>query len=57
MAVDRDLVIVTPDLASDESYRYRLEPDLKKFVDVDAGSPGADDAPDESPDRRLRARV
>ena len=59
VAIDRDLVIVTPDLASDETYRYRLDQDLKKFVDVDAGSGSSldDDAPDESPDQRPRARV
>jgi hypothetical protein len=58
VAIDRTLVIVTPDLALDESYRYRFDPESRKFVDVDAASGAADDdAPEETPDQRLRIRV
>ena len=59
VAIDRTLVIVTPDLTSDESYRYRFDPESKKFVDVDeaSGSAGDDDSPEQAPDQRPRIRV
>lgn len=57
LTVDRTLVIVTPDLAAEESYRYRFDPATRKFVDVDAGAGTPDDEPEETPDRRLRVRV
>jgi hypothetical protein len=58
LGIDRTLVVITPDLAVDESYRYRFDLATRKFVDVDEGAPGAvDDAPEEGPDQRPRARV
>ena len=58
LTIDRTLVVVTPNLAGDETYRYRFDPDTRKFVDVDAGAGReGDDAPDETPDQRLRVRV
>jgi hypothetical protein len=58
LTIDRTLVIVTPDLADDEAYRYRFDPETRKFVDVDAGAGSSDDdAPEQAPDQRLRIRV
>ena len=59
VAIDRTLVIVTPDLASDECYRYRFDAESKKFVDVDeaSSSAGDDDSPEQAPDQRPRIRV
>ena len=58
LTIDRTLVIVTPDLATEESLRYRFDPETRKFVDVDPAADGhGDDEPEETPDRRLRVRV
>ena len=61
VTVERSLVVVTPDLAADPSRRWRWEPSEHAFVDPDAEPrpPGAtdDDAPDETPDQKPRARI
>ncbi len=58
LAIDRTILIVTPDLATDESYRLRFDPETRKFIDVDAtNSDPTDDSPEPAPDRRPRTRV
>lgn len=60
LSLDRTVLVVTPDLAADETQRYRWEPSEGRFVDVDAESksgPPVDDAPEPTPDQRPRARV
>jgi hypothetical protein len=61
VTIERSLLIVTPDLGLDPSRRWRWEPAEKRFVDADDVSrrsdPADEDAPDESPDQKPRARV
>ncbi len=58
ISVDRSILVVTTDLATDETRRYRWDARSGKFADVDleADQP-VDDAPDPTPDQRPRARV
>lgn len=63
VSVERTLVIVTPDLAADTARRWRWEPAERAFVDADAeaqprptGTPD-DDAPEETPEQKPRARI
>jgi hypothetical protein len=61
VSVERTLVIVTPDLAADSARRWRWEPADHAFVDADAaprpaGTPD-DDAPEETPEQKPRARI
>lgn len=56
LAVERSLLILTPDLSAEASRRYRFDEAAGGFVDVDAspdGDAGADEGPDGKP--RLRA--
>jgi hypothetical protein len=59
--VERSLVVVTPDLASDPSRRWRWEPSERAFVDPDSEPRPAgttdDDAPEETPEQKPRARI
>jgi len=58
LAIDRTILIVTPDLSVDETVRYRFEPDTGKFVGIEAEAADRDDdGPDPTPDDRPRARV
>jgi hypothetical protein len=61
VTIERSLVIVTPDLGLDPSRRWRWEPGEKRFVDADEvprrSDPADEDAPDEPPDQKPRARV
>jgi len=61
VTIERSLLIVTPDLGLDPSRRWRWEAGEKRFVDADEISrrrdPGDEDAPDETPDQKPRARV
>lgn len=61
VTVERSLVIVTPDLAAEPARRWRWEPGEHAFVDPDAEprpAAGADeDAPEETPDQKPRARI
>ena len=61
ITIERSLLIVTPDLGLDPSRRWRWEAGEKRFVDADEVSRGSDpadeDAPDEMPDQKPRARV
>ncbi len=61
VTIERSLLIVTPDLGLDPSRRWRWEPAEKRFVDADEVSrrsdPADEDAPDEAPDQKPRARV
>lgn len=61
VAIERSLLVITPDLARDEARRWRWEPEERRFVDADATSssdePRDEDAPDETPDERPRVRV
>jgi hypothetical protein len=60
LTIERSLLIVTPDLALDPTRRWRWEPAEKRFVDADEASrrdPADEDAPDETPDQKPRARV
>ena len=60
LAIDRSLLVVTPDLSLDPTRRWRWEPGEKRFVDADEESgrrSGDEDAPDETPDQKPRARV
>jgi hypothetical protein len=61
VTVERSLVIVTPDLAGESARRWRWEPGERAFVDPDAeprptGS-SEDDAPEETPEQKPRARI
>ncbi len=61
VTVERSLVVVTPDLAADPSRRWRWEPGERLFVDPDSEPRPArnpdDDAPDETPEQKPRARI
>ena len=60
LAIDRSLLVVTPDLSLDPTRRWRWEPGEKRFVDADEDSGRSrsdEDAPDETPDQKPRARV
>jgi len=58
LAIDRTILIVTPDLSVDESVRYRFDSETGKFVGVDTEPADLDDdGPDPTPDDRPRARV
>lgn len=61
VTVERNLVVVTPDLAADPSRRWRWEPSEHVFVDPDAEPRPAgtndDDVPDETPEQKPRARI
>lgn len=60
LAIDRSLVVVTPDLSRDETRRWRWEPEERRFADADAtpsAEPQDEDAPDETPDERPRVRA
>ena len=60
LTIERSLLIVTPDLGLDPTRRWRWEAGEKRFVDADEVSrrdPADDDAPDETPDPKPRARV
>ena len=61
VTVERSLVVITPDLAADPSRRWRWEPSEKIFVDPDAeprrNGTADDDAPDETPEQKPRARI
>ncbi len=60
LTIERSLLIVTPDLGLDPARRWRWEAGEKRFVDADAVSgrdPVDEDAPDETPDQKPRARV
>lgn len=61
VTVERSLVIVTPDLASDPARRWRWEPGERVFVDPDAeprpSGTSDDDAPEETPELKPRARI
>jgi hypothetical protein len=61
VTVERSLVIVTPDLASESARRWRWEPGERVFVDPDAEPRPAgtsdDDAPEETPEQKPRARI
>jgi len=60
VTVERSLVVITPDLAGDASRRWRWEPTERVFVDPDKEPRPAvtdDDAPDETPEQKPRARI
>lgn len=63
LSIDRSIVVVTPDLSTEVTRRYRYNAKQGSFEDVDAGfeeRPGRerqDDAPEEAPDHRLRTRT
>ena len=61
LTIERSLLIITPDLGLDPTRRWRWEPAEERFVDADQASrrngPADDDAPDETPDQKPRARV
>ncbi len=61
VTVERSLVVITPDLGSDATRRWRWEPGEKVFVDPDAEPRPAgksdDDTPDETPEQKPRARI
>ena len=60
ITVERSLVVVTPDLAADPTRRWRWEPSEHAFVDPDAEprpGPTDDDAPEETPEQKPRARI
>ena len=61
VTVERSLVIITPDLGSEAARRWRWEPADKAFVDPDAEPRPAgktdDDAPEETPEQKPRARI
>ncbi len=61
VTVERSLVVITPDLAADPSRRWRWEPSEHVFVDPDAEPRPAgtadDDAPEETPEQKPRART
>jgi hypothetical protein len=58
LSIDRSLLVVTPDLAADESRRWRFDRTTGTFVDADEAAPlkpGSDDGVD--PDEAPRARI
>lgn len=61
VTVERSLVVITPDLTADPSRRWRWEPSEHAFVDPDAeprpAAKSDDDAPDETPEQKPRARI
>lgn len=61
LTIERSLLIITPDIGLDPTRRWRWEPVEKRFVDADEVSrrstPADDDAIDETPDQKPRARV
>jgi hypothetical protein len=61
VTLERSLVVVTPDLAADPSRRWRWETSEHAFVDPDAEPRPAgttdDDAPEETPEQKPRARI
>lgn len=59
LAVERSLLVVTPDLSRDESRRWRWEPGERRFVDADANPAPetAPDATDDGPDEKPRTRA
>lgn len=61
VTIERSLVIVTPDLAAESARRWRWEPGERAFVDPDAeprpAAAADDDAPEETPEQKPRARI
>jgi len=61
VTLERSLVVITPDVAADPVRRWRWEPAERVFVDPDAEPRPAgsndDDAPEETPDQKPRARI
>jgi hypothetical protein len=60
LTIERSLLIVTPDLGLDPTRRWRWEAGERRFVDADEVSrrePADEDAPDQTPDQKPRARV
>ncbi|HKC24732.1 MAG TPA: hypothetical protein VKF32_08305 [Thermoanaerobaculia bacterium] len=57
LAIERTVLIVTPDLSEDDVHRWRYDPRDQRFHDTDEGKPSDGDVPDEGPDERPRARV
>jgi hypothetical protein len=61
VTLERSLVVITPDLAADPARRWRWEPAEHAFVDPDAEPRPAghadDDAPEETPEQKPRARI
>jgi len=57
LAMERTVLIVTPDLSQDDIHRWRWDPREQRFGDADEGRSTDDDLPDEGPDERPRARV
>jgi hypothetical protein len=60
LSIERCILVVVPDVGQDESRRFRYESQEHRFVDADADTPSAEtdeNAPDETPDERPRARV
>ena len=60
LSIERCILVLVPDVSQDESRRFRYETQEHRFVDADAHTPTAgvdEDAPDETPDERPRARV
>ena len=60
LSIERCILVLVPDVSQDEFRRWRYEPQDHRFVDADAHSPTTEsdeDAPDETPDERPRARV
>lgn len=58
LAIDRTLLVVTPDLTAEQTRRFRFDRSRRRFVDVDAeGGVPEDDSPDATPDDRPRAHV
>jgi hypothetical protein len=57
LAIERTVLIVTPDLSQDDVHRWRYDAKEQRFRDADEGKNTDEDAPDEGPDQRPRARV
>jgi hypothetical protein len=55
LSIERDLVIVVPDLSLDEARRWRWNTQERRFVDADAMAPG--DPDDVAPDEKPRVRT
>ena len=56
LAIERTVLIVTPDLSQDDTRRWRWERRDGKFHEVDEEET-EEDTPDETPDERPRARI
>jgi hypothetical protein len=57
LAIERTVLIVTPDLSQDDVHRWRYDLRDQRFHDADEGKEADGDVPDEGPDERPRARV